>query len=395
MRALVAGGGIGGLTTAVVLGRRGLACELFEAGAAERDQGAGLLLAPNALETLRRLGLYEKVRDAGFEPRVMMVARADGRPLQRTEAEVWRQRYGFAPVAIHRAALHRLLLEALAATAVGDAATASGGAATVVHHGAPLAGFTDEAGAPVGVVLADGRRVEGDLLVAADGLRSRIRESLIGPTRLRYAGQTSWRGIAELRLDGSFGDALVELWGRERGLRFGVAPVDARRSYWFATVYAPPGGSDASVGAALDGLRAAFSGFVPEVRALLDKTERLVRTDIFDFAPLASWHRGRVVLTGDAAHATTPNLGQGANQAIESAYVLAQALADKPLAEALAAYETIRMAKAHWITKQSWRFGQLTNLPGPIGRWLRYSVVPRAPRSTVLKQTDRMFALAF
>jgi len=101
------------------------------------------------------------------------------------------------------------------------------------------------------------------------------------------------------------------------------------------------------------------------------------------------------VLTGDAAHATTPNLGQGACQAIESAYVLAQTLAERPLDAALGAYEAARMARTRWITTMSWRFGKLTNVPGPIGRWLRHSVLPRTPQKTMLAQLDRLFTVDF
>lgn len=382
MRVLIAGGGIAGLTTAIALRQRGIDCAVFEAGAADRDQGAGLMLAPNALETLRRLGLYERVAERGYQPRAMGVTRADGRALQETSAEEWKQRYGFAPVAIHRAALHAVLLEAL-----GD---------VPLRHDAPVKDFADE-GARVRLELGDGSRADGDLLVAADGLRSRVRQRLFGPTRFRYASQTSWRGIARHRISGAFSDCLVELWGRGRGVRFGCVPVGDDTTYYFATLHCPAGGSDASFEAARATLRSGFADFPAEVTALIDATEagQLVRTDIFDFAPLPSWHRGRVVLTGDAAHATTPNLGQGACQAIESAYVLAMTLARDPLEAALLAYEKLRMPKAHFITRSSWRFGQLTNVPGPLGRWLRYSVVPRAPRSSVLKQTDRMFALSF
>jgi 2-polyprenyl-6-methoxyphenol hydroxylase-like FAD-dependent oxidoreductase len=264
-----------------------------------------------------------------------------------------------------------------------------------VRYDTAVAHVRDEANGPVTVVLANGERFTCELVIAADGLRSPLRQQLFGPTRFRYAGQTSWRGIAEHRLIGEFGDVLVEIWGRQRGLRFGVVAVDERRSYWFATQSAPSGGRDPSVVAALDGLRVDFADFLPSVEMLLHHTHTLVRTDIFDFAPLASWHRGRVVLIGDSAHATTPNLGQGANQAIESAFVLAQALANEKLPEALTTYERIRMPKAHWVTRQSWRYGQLTNLPGSLGRLVRHTIVARTSRATMQKQTDRLFSLGF
>ena len=381
MRIIIIGGGIGGLTTALALSRRGLVCEIFEAGSRDRDQGAGLMLAPNALATLRRLDLADQVRKAGFEPRAMIIGRSDGTVLQRIDADQWRRRYGFGPVAIHRAALHRLLVDALRGVPV--------------RYDTAVAQVTDEANGPLTVTLANGERFTGELVIAADGLRSAFRQQLFGPTRFRYAGQTSWRGISEHRLDGEFGDVLLEMWGRPRGLRFGAVRVDEQRSYWFATQSAPAGDRDASVTAALDGLQAAFIGFVPSVKMMLHQTQTLVRTDIFDFAPLASWHRGRVVLIGDAAHATTPNLGQGANQAVESAFVLAQALANEKLPGALTTYERIRMPKAHWVTQQSWRYGQLTNLPGALGRVVRHTIAARTSHATMQKQTDRLFSLGF
>jgi 2-polyprenyl-6-methoxyphenol hydroxylase-like FAD-dependent oxidoreductase len=115
-------------------------------------------------------------------------------------------------------------------------------------------------------------------------------------------------------------------------------------------------------------LQARFAGYAREIVELLAQVEpeALTRTDISDFKPLRSWHRGRVVLVGDAAHATTPNLGQGACQAIESAWVLAQELSRRLPADAFAAFAAARMAKAHFITRAWWRFGQISNLRGPL-----------------------------
>ena len=136
---------------------------------------------------------------------------------------------------------------------------------------------------------------------------------------------------------------------------------------------------------------------MPEVSALLRNAppQRLIRTDIFDFKPLPRWYGGRVVLIGDAAHATTPNLGQGACQAIESAYVLAEKLTAHDYAEAFRAYQEVRIEKAHFVTKSSWSFGKIADMPGPVGRWLRYRLIPHTPKAVTFKQMDRIYRLNF
>src|SRR5262249_44892674 len=177
MRIIVIGGGIGGLTAALALERRGLSCEVFEAGGSDRDQGAGLGLAPNGLPPLPPLRVCDQGRKAGFEPRSMIIARSDGRILQRIDADVWRRRYGFGPVAVHRAALHRVLVDALHSVPV--------------RYDTPVAGVKDEANEPLTVMLASGERFTGELVIGADGLRSPLRQQLFGPTRFRHAGQTT------------------------------------------------------------------------------------------------------------------------------------------------------------------------------------------------------------
>ena len=244
----------------------------------------------------------------------------------------------------------------------------------------------------------DGTTEEGDLLIGADGLRSSVRAALFGPTKYRYAGETSWRGISDhVVTSGPRAGSMAEIWGLRGGNRFGFCPISDRQTYFFATSLTPAGGRDESHEAALAGLRNSFADYVPEVLTLLQHTleKRLIRTDIFDFPPLKRWHSGRVVLAGDAAHATTPNLGQGACQAIESAYVLAEQLSCLDHAQALRAYEAIRMEKAHLVTRMSWRFGKMVDMPGPLGRWLRYQLIPRIPKAATFKQMDRIYRLNF
>jgi len=383
LHVLIAGGGIAGLTSAIALRQRGISSTVFESVDRGYERGAGLMLGANALEVLDRLQLFDAVRAQGHEARELGAWKINGEPLQLTTGEEWEKRYGRRTIVIHRNALHRVLSGALEADSVKYEKRVAG-----VVQNAERASLKFE----------DGSEAEGDVIVGADGLYSTVRQALFGPTKYRYAGETSWRGISDhVIASGPRAQSLAEIWGVQRGHRFGFGPISPRQTYFFATAYTPAGGRDESPEAALRSLRQSFADFVPEVSELLRHTspERLIRTDIFDFKPRRRWHTGRVVLVGDAAHATTPNLGQGACQAIESAYVLAQELASRAVPDAFVRYERIRMQKAHYVTRMSWRFGKIVDMPGPIGRWLRYSVLPRAPKSSTFKQMDRIYRLNF
>jgi 2-polyprenyl-6-methoxyphenol hydroxylase-like FAD-dependent oxidoreductase len=383
VRVLIAGGGIAGLLTAIALRRRAIDAAVFESSPPDAAQGSGLLLGANALELLTRLGLYDAVRARGREPTAMGVFSPSGTPVSVVDAGEWQARYGFRSVAVHREALHDVLRAALPDDAV--------------EYGRRVLGFEQTADR-VRLRFESGSDADGDVLVGADGLRSAIRERLLGGPKLRYSGQTSYRAIVDHVVDtGPFADKLCEFWGNSGGLRFGFGRIDERRTYFFTTHRVPAGQRDASPEDAHRFLRGAFRSFPEEVRALVDHalSDRLIRTDIHDFAPLRCWHRGRVVLVGDAAHATTPNLGQGACQAIESSYVLARELAQRDVERAFTEYETIRMPRAHYVTRMSWRFGQLVGLRGPLGRFVRFGVMPRLSTDGMYEQTDRIFKLPY
>jgi 2-polyprenyl-6-methoxyphenol hydroxylase-like FAD-dependent oxidoreductase len=266
-----------------------------------------------------------------------------------------------------------------------------------VRYDQRVRGF-EQTDARVRLQFESGSDEEGDVLVGADGLRSVIRTALFGPVKLRYSGQTSYRAIVDHVVETEqYADRLCEFWGNSGGLRFGFGRIDDRRTYYFTTHRAPEGGRDETPEAASNRLRQEFRDFPAEIRDLVEHTEpaRLIRTDIQDFVPLRHWHRGRVVLVGDAAHATTPNLGQGACQAIESGYVLAQKLAQRDVEQAFIDYESVRMPRARHVTVMSWRFGQLVGMRGPLGRWLRFGLMPRMSSKGTWDQTDKIFKLPY
>lgn len=158
-----------------------------------------------------------------------------------------------------------------------------------------------------------------------------------------------------------------------RGSQVGLLPIGGGRTYWFATANVPAGGDDGSIGHKAELLKR-FGGWYPAIPAAMEATpeEAIIRNDIFDRPPVRKWTDGRVALLGDAAHPTTPNMGQGACMAIESGYVLAKCLktAEKPGA-GLRTYEQARFDRTAMITNQSWKFGQIFAYENPLKCWLR------------------------
>jgi 2-polyprenyl-6-methoxyphenol hydroxylase-like FAD-dependent oxidoreductase len=370
-KVLIAGAGIGGLTLARALTRQGFECRVFERARELSPVGAGILLQTAALLALRTLGLDSAVARAGQEIRTGFGKTERGGLLQRTSMAFLGEELGAPTIAIHRGRLQEVLLAGLDGVPL--------------ELGAELTGYEADADG-VTATFADGRRERGALLVGADGLRSVVRRVLLGETALRYAGYTSWRGIAEIT-DATPSHEVTEMWGP--GARFGFADIGRGETYWFAVLNAPEGERESN---SLAVVTRHFSSWAEPVPRLLAHTrpERVFRTDIHDRLPVATWSRGRVTLLGDAAHPTTPNLGQGGCMAIEDAVVLAHVLARAPsLAEALADYERRRVARTTRIVNQSFRFGKLAQLEHPLAIWLRNAFLRLTPEGVIRKELRR------
>jgi len=373
VRVLIAGGGISGLVTARALCLRGFDVTVFERQPELRPAGAGIMLAANATAVLRELGLVEPVVAAGS--RLVSVETRSWRGESLTyipSAEIDR-RLGAPSVGIHRADLLRVLVDAL------DPG--------VVRFGAEIIDF-DQDRDGVTVHLSSGESERGDMLVGADGIRSAVRARLLADGPLRYAGYTAWRGVTTC--EAAPRGAAIELLGR--GARFGMAPVGGGRTYWWATANEPAGEIDPPVGRKAD-LEQRFAGWWEPVQALLAATpeSEILRNDILDREPVDRWGVGRVTLLGDAAHPMTPNLGQGACQAIEDAVALAAALAgSSDIVAALRAYERARQPRTARITRLARRMGQVFQWEHPIACRLRDTALRLTPSTLTRRQAEGM-----
>ena len=373
--ALIIGGGIGGLTAALALRRRGWRVEVFEQAPQLREVGSGVMISPNAMSVLLGLGLRHVAERGLAVTRAEMCAWGGRALMEMRDLEPLCE--GVPAVLIHRAALHGALHEAL-----GDGIR--------VHLGARLARFEEDA---AGVVarFEDGREARGEVLVGADGLRSVVRERLHPGESSRYAGHPCWRGLVrDFTHPGLPRGLLRETQGR--GARFGMGRVREDVVYWWATADWPqgepvPGGDKAFL---QDVFRTAHAP-IPELLAAT-APEELLRNDLLDRPPLAAWGRGRVTLLGDAAHPMMPNLGQGACSAIEDGGVLAQALdGTEDLERGLRAYEARRRERTTWLQDTSWRFGVIGQWSNPLAVWLREQSLRLAPASVMRRQYARLW----
>jgi 2-polyprenyl-6-methoxyphenol hydroxylase-like FAD-dependent oxidoreductase len=344
----------------------GAEVEVYERAPELREVGAGIALASNALRALDILGLSNDLQSISADALQGSIRDPKGNALTSIPDDLSKH---IGPVAImHRAELLAMLL--------GHVDPAR------LHLGRTCVGVEQDSG---GVIARfdTGETVSGDGLIGADGLRSAVRTQLFGKQPIRYAGYTGWRGVVNLLDIVNFRSS--ETWGR--GRRFGVIPMGGERVYWYATKNAPEGERDL-VGRSKEMLAQLFRGWHQPIGALIEATreDSILRNDIYDMEPLPHFVKGRAALLGDAAHATTPNLGQGACQAIEDAVVIAACLKTSGSVEAgLAEYERRRMPRVAQIALRSRNVGVVAQLENPVQCWLRDSMMRRSGNGAALR----------
>ena len=370
---MVAGAGIGGLAAGVALRRCGYEVTVLERASAPRELGAAIVIQPNGGRALAALGVPAPA-GAGLDDLTLRSWR--GRHLNHTPVARFRERYGFELSVILRSALHSGLQEALGPERV--------------TAGAEVSGFEQTTGGVI-TLLADGRRLEADLLIGADGLRSAVRAQLLGDGAPRYLGCTAWRALTGLPGTGIESGGGLNWWGP--GGEFGALPVGPQ-VYWFATANAPAG-QDVPVGGRIDDLLHRFGSWAEPIPALISSTEpgAILRNDIYDRAPARVWTRGRVALLGDAAHPMAPNAGQGACQALEDAAALGTALAGSHDIDAgLGEYERRRLPHANQVVRLSRQTSAAVQSENRLLIAARDLAARLLPERIVLRQMDRLLS---
>jgi 2-polyprenyl-6-methoxyphenol hydroxylase-like FAD-dependent oxidoreductase len=313
----IVGAGMGGLAAAITLRGVGIDVNVYEQAAKFARIGAGIQMLPNSSCVLRGIGVLDKLRKIAFEPYSHLNRVWDSGEIKR-ELPMPESLYGSPFLCMHRADLHDALYSRLPPD--------------IVHLGKKLVGL-DQNGGGVKLSFADGTKVQADAAVGADGVHSLVRDIIIGPDEPLHKGRIAYRAVfdAGLMNGGKIMPSRTKWWGADRHIVIYYTTADRSHLYFVTSVPEPAGWVTKESWSAtgdVQELRAAYEGFHPEVRMVLDACPDCHKWAILEREPLPRWSDGRVALLGDACHPMTPYMAQGAATSIEDAAVLARCLAD-------------------------------------------------------------------
>lgn len=350
-RIIIIGGGIGGAATALALARAGFEPVVYERTKALREVGAGIALWANATHILKQLDLLEDAISVGYLTTNYQFNSQRGKELVNIPIDS----FELPVVGIHRAELHQLLWRNVESEnfVLGE---------TFQHF---------EQDKQVCAYFASGLTVEGDALIGADGLRSRVRAAILSEEPPTYRNFKTWRGLTDYIPSGYRPGYIQEFLGRGKG--FGFMMLGKGKMYWYAAAKAPEAQPDAAINRKkeLEIIYQDWFKSIPELIAATDETS-ILTTDLYDRPPTQPWSKQNITLLGDAAHPMLPTMGQGACTALEDAYVVAKCLQEQlnPTA-AFQQYEFLRFPRTKAIVEQSLQSGKMGELTNPLAVRLR------------------------
>ena len=357
----IIGAGIGGLTLGIALKQKGFEVKIYEAAKEIKVVGAGIILGCNAMQVYQKLGLDQKLAAKGNLLNKLSVTDHKLKNLSVLSLDYFVEKYQLANFAIHRADLHQVLLDQFDASEV-----IFGKRLKKVNQNKTEIEFTD------------GTKESFDILIGADGIHSVVRASIFGTDlEIRKAGQMCWRGVVEYQLPKEYKHEFREAWGL--GARIGHGQINESQVYWFALINS----NESPDTFQNKDWKKAFKDFDPLLFELINLTpnQNIHLGEMTDLELLTKWYQDNICLLGDAAHAMTPNMGQGAGQSIEDALALANMLAkyEGDHLQAFPAYQMYRKKKVDKIVNNSWRIGNISQLENPFVIGLRNAAMRITP----------------
>lgn len=373
MKIAIIGGGIGGLTTALALKQNGLKVTVYESTNEIKPVGAGIVMANNAMQIFDKLGVRQKIENAGRKISNIKITDTQLSTISDGNLDKFERKFGVYNVAIHRADLQRILAEEIGFENIQLSKRV----------------LKIDQSSDYTLTFEDGTSAKHEVIIGADGIKSTVRNQLFGGGTIRNTKQRCWRGVSEFEWASKYNEEAIEAWGK--GKRFGFVKINDKKVYWYAVINESLMKDNASI---LD----LFKEFHPEILQMISETpkDKIIFNDIIDLYPIHKWYNGKVCLIGDAAHATTPNMGQGACQAVEDAYVIGKLFKQgKSVEDIFFQYERLRMKKAHFIVNASWRIGKIAHFENNFAVWLRNTLLKTIPESVNEKQLDRIFNIDY
>ncbi len=370
----IIGSGIGGLTAAIALEKKGFYPKIYEQAKTLKTVGAGIILASNAMQVYKKLGLAEELKSHGICLDSMNITDDKLQVLSKVDLTYFKDKYNIQSLAIHRGMLQQVLLNNLKRTEV------------VLDHQLQHIRKHDSG---YHLDFENGKSINSSLVIGADGIHSKIRNALFPKSEIRSLKQVCWRGVTKFDLPARYKNQLNEAWGK--GDRFAFVQFSPNHIYWYAVKSYEESKDEFSEGQ----LCQYFSLYPSIVQEIIEATPtNSLHTSIMqDLKPIKKWYDDSVCLLGDAAHATTPNMGQGACQSIEDAYVLADCLSKQKGSKAFKTYQNLRMAKAHQVVNQSWQIGKISHWTNPLGIAFRNAMLKIVPDKLTQMQLEKLFEL--
>jgi len=369
----IVGKGIGGLTLAYALERAGYNnFKIYEQSktAKEFAKGSGIILACNAMQIMKKLGLHEELQRQGHILQRMNITNENLKVLSRANIRPFSELYNVNTVAIHRERLHDIISSKIKSE-------------TFLRKRLDKINLDHS---QLNMIFEDATRIHSDIIIGADGLNSKVRNNCFPEVKFRDAGQICWRGIANIEMT-KYQHELNEIWGK--GKRFGFVKINKYQVYWYALKNSNNTNCDSVT---VDELNDLYSDFHPDILDIINSTEEdtIITRPIFDFKTPEKWYKKGVCLIGDAAHAMTPNLGQGACQAIEDAYILSECLKKYKSEQAFEKFNEIRGNKASWIVERSRMFGKMSQINYTAGIWIRNAIMSVVPSQLAYRDTKKI-----